>query len=108
MKTGLDTTICSLAIAATIANGQVVQWNIAKRVSEDRTLDRRQARTIQEVIGNDRTKGGYFATCKVGTPGQDVTLQLDTGSSDIWVPDSGANICSQGSNSEGCTLGSCK
>ena len=108
MKTGLDIAICSLAVAATVARGQVVQWNIAKRVSDDQTLDRRQARTIQEIINNDRTKGGYFATCKVGTPGQDVTLQLDTGSSDIWVPDSSADICAQGSDSDGCTLGSCK
>lgn len=108
MKSGLGIALCGLAIGS-MAHGQVVQWNIEKRRSEeDKTLDTRQARTIEEVIKNDKTKGGYFATCKIGTPGQDVTLQLDTGSSDIWVPDSGANICSQSRVSNGCELGSCK
>ena len=107
MKSGLGIALCGLAIG--MAHGQVVQWNIEKRRSEeDKTLDTRQARTIEEVINNDKTKGGYFATCKIGTPGQDVTLQLDTGSSDIWVPDSGANICAQSRVSNGCELGSCK
>jgi elongation factor G len=36
-----------------------------------------------------------------------LTLQLDTGSSDIWVPDSTAQVCQQ-QGSEGCTLGSFK
>ncbi|RYP03341.1 hypothetical protein DL765_010532 [Monosporascus sp. GIB2] len=69
-------------------------------------LDARQARSIDEVIANDKLNGGYFATCKIGTPGQDVTLQLDTGSSDTWVPASSSVICTKSSSSRGCVLGS--
>ena len=106
MKFSLSIALCRLAFA--IVHGQVVQWNIEQRRSEEQTLGRRQARSIEEVIKNDKTKGGYFATCKIGTPGQDVTLQLDTGSSDIWVPDSDADICVETSTSSGCELGSCE
>ncbi|KAK4447594.1 mitochondrial elongation factor g 1-like protein [Podospora aff. communis PSN243] len=60
--------------------------------------------TYEEVIKNEDTRGGYFATCKLGTPAQDLTLQLDTGSSDIWVPDSSAKVCTE-SRTRGCDLG---
>ena len=106
MKFSLGIALSGLAFS--VAYGQVVQWNIEKRRSEEQALDRRQARSIEEVIKNDKTKGGYFATCRIGTPGQNVTLQLDTGSSDIWVPDSDADICAQSRTSNGCELGSCK
>ncbi|RYP48888.1 hypothetical protein DL768_005312 [Monosporascus sp. mg162] len=96
--------ICSLL--ASFTNAQVVQWDIARRERLGLELDTRRARSIEEVIANDKLNGGYFATCKVGTPGQDVTLQLDTGSSDIWVPASSSGICMKSSSSRGCVLGS--
>jgi hypothetical protein len=99
--------LASVSVAASLVHGQVVQWDIAKRKTSIPKLSRRQDGTVTEVIDNDRNKGGYFATCKVGTPGQNLTLQLDTGSSDIWVPSSGSRICSETSQSNGCTLGSC-
>ena len=85
----------------------MVQWDIQKRHSpQDLTRLRKRASTYEEVITNEQSRGGYFATCRLGTPGQDLTLQLDTGSSDIWVPDSSAQVCSQHTGG-GCTLGSC-
>jgi elongation factor G len=94
------------AVYAGPGNG-VVQWDIQRtqRPQEFRRL-RKRAGTFEEVVTNEQARGGYFATCKLGTPGQDLTLQLDTGSSDIWVPDSTAQVCQQ-QGSEGCTLGSC-
>ncbi len=112
MKTGSSLVLSSLV--APIAYGQVVQWDIAKREPLEPLeplepqLDRRQAQSIEEIINNDRANGGYFATCKIGTPGQDVTLQLDTGSSDIWVPSTDSGVCRKSKTSDGCTLGACK
>jgi elongation factor G len=96
------------AVHAYAGNG-VVQWDI-QRTQRRQELNRLRKRdsTVEEVVTNEQARGGYFATCKLGTPGQHLTLQLDTGSSDIWVPDSDAAVCRQTqSNSEGCALGTC-
>lgn len=95
------------AVRATSSNG-VVQWDIQKtqRPHDLRRLGKR-ASTFEEIISNQEARGGYFATCSIGTPGQNVTLQLDTGSSDIWVPDSSAKVCKQ-TDGDGCALGTCK
>ncbi|AEO53652.1 hypothetical protein MYCTH_2295287 [Thermothelomyces thermophilus ATCC 42464] len=96
------------AVHASAGNG-VVQWDIRRtqRQEELQRLNRRlrkRANPVLEVITNEKIRGGYFATCKIGTPGQDLTLQLDTGSSDIWVPDSAAQVCRE-IGTEGCALG---
>lgn len=60
--------------------------------------------SIAEVIDINITSGGYFVKATVGTPGQDVHLLLDTGSSDTWVLDSSADIC----NKDGGCVTPCK
>lgn len=96
------------AVLATVAEAQqgVVKWDIEKR-HKPQTLKRirRADGTEVSVIDNKSAKGGYFATCKLGTPPQTLDLQLDTGSSDIWVPDTSAQVCN---TQTGCDLGSCK
>ncbi|KAJ8127100.1 hypothetical protein O1611_g6536 [Lasiodiplodia mahajangana] len=77
------------SLLASVASAQVVQ---------------RADGTVVEVISNEKMRGGYFASCSVGTPAQQLTLQLDTGSSDIWVPASTASVC--GPQGQGCALGS--
>ena len=86
----------------------VVQWGIQQRQAppSSTTRIRRRASTFEEVISNQEARGGYFASCRMGTPAQDLTLQLDTGSSDIWVPDSQARVCAA-RGTQGCDLGSC-
>lgn len=49
--------------------------------------------TFTEELVNNITQGGYFASVSVGTPGQDVTLVLDTGSSDAFVLSADADLC---------------
>ncbi|KAI0380348.1 acid protease [Hypomontagnella monticulosa] len=98
-------TLATGALVASVAQAQVVQWDIQRRQTGSR-LTRRQDGTFTEVITNEKLRGGYFASCQVGTPGQNLTLQLDTGSSDIWVPSSQASVCETSSRNEGCTFGS--
>ncbi|KAL2261919.1 hypothetical protein VTK26DRAFT_3012 [Humicola hyalothermophila] len=105
-RTALIGALLMGASRAAPGNG-VVQWEIRKeRQPQDLTQLRRRADTWEEVITNERARGGYFATCRLGTPGQNLTLQLDTGSSDIWVPDSRARVCMKATTRGGCALGS--
>ncbi|KAH8899193.1 acid protease [Thozetella sp. PMI_491] len=103
----------SAVVAGTLlagaARAQVVQWAISKRepaTVSDMSRLRRRASTLEATVTNRIDRGGYFVNCKVGTPPQDFTLQLDTGSSDIWVPSSAAPVCEASTASDGCTLGS--
>lgn len=82
---------------------QVVQWDISRR--SDLPLLRRRGSTLGSTIENV-AQAGYFAKVNIGSPGQELTLQLDTGSSDVWVPYSSASICGDRS-SGGCPYGSC-
>lgn len=109
----------TLVSAGTSPN--VVQWDIQKKQNTDK-LGRR-ASSIAVSLANLKSDGGYFAEVTIGTPGQKFSLQLDTGSSDIWVPYKGAQACAtrqeafgepgrggggnSGSNN-GCSLGSCE
>ncbi|UNI23696.1 hypothetical protein JDV02_009500 [Purpureocillium takamizusanense] len=86
--------------------GQVLQWQISKRPELPR-LRRRDGSSFVSSITNNVNEGGYFATVKVGSPGQELSLQLDTGSSDVWVPWSGAKLCKDQADG-GCPLGSFK
>ncbi|UKZ75837.1 hypothetical protein TrVFT333_003532 [Trichoderma virens FT-333] len=91
-------------VLASAAQAQVVQFDIEKRHAP--SLRRRDA-TIDATLSNEKVQGGYFINVQVGTPGQNITLQLDTGSSDVWVPASTAAICTEVSQQNpGCTFGS--
>ena len=37
------------------------------------------------TLGNAATIGLYYVNASVGTPPQEVSLQIDTGSSDVWM-----------------------
>ncbi|KAL2271322.1 hypothetical protein VTJ83DRAFT_693 [Remersonia thermophila] len=85
----------------------IVKWDIQRQHRrQELTRLGKRADTYEEVITNEEMRGGYFATCQIGTPGQPVTLQLDTGSSDIWVPANTAQVCRQRGSGDGCAFGS--
>ena len=100
------------AVIAMTAQAQegVVRWDIQKkhRPQDLRKRIRRASGTVQGIVDNAAERGGYFATCKLGTPPQTLDLQLDTGSSDIWVPDTSAKVCQSTTRGAGCDLGTCK
>jgi hypothetical protein len=61
------------------------------KVKRGRNLLPRSA--ITESLQNNATGGDYIAQVTVGTPGQTQTLLLDTGSSDVWMLASTADLC---------------
>lgn len=52
---------------------------------------RRRANTVQEDLFNGDVL--YVVNVTIGSNKQPLSLQLDTGSSDLWVPDANSNIC---------------
>ncbi|KUI58707.1 putative aspartic-type endopeptidase OPSB [Cytospora mali] len=83
-------------LSAPIANaGGTVQWDIQKHHHPIARSGKRDTSTYYGDISNDISSGGYFASCTLGTPRQNMTLLLDTGSSDVWVPGYMANLCEE-------------
>lgn len=82
-------------------NAAVQNAQIARRSLE---LQGR-ADTVTVTLGNAVAAGLYYANLSVGTPPQSLSVQIDTGSSDLWVPSSQAAFCS---SREGCAGGTCE
>ncbi|KAJ9637937.1 uncharacterized protein PV06_04520 [Exophiala oligosperma] len=94
---GAATLLASIAPAVGSATPGVVGFNFEKRrinAQEAPHLARRQSNTVTAALTNEILL--YFINVTVGTPGQPFSLQLDTGSSDIWFPAINADICEQG------------
>lgn len=82
------------------------QQYIQRRGTRDAVRIAERADTITASLGNAVTSGLYYANVTVGTPAQQLSLQIDTGSSDVWVPSSSAPIC-EDIRDGGCPGGSC-
>jgi len=52
-----------------------------------------QRATFHEDLGNNMTVGAYFTEVEVGSPGQKVTLHIDTGRTDVWLLSKSADLC---------------
>ena len=65
-------------------SAKVVPMSFNKQKRDGHDLARRAA-SLSVDLGNAFTNGLYFVNATVGTPGQNVALQIDTGSSDIWM-----------------------
>ncbi|KAI9697701.1 MAG: hypothetical protein M1820_007688 [Bogoriella megaspora] len=79
-------------------NPSVVRLTTQRRhvpdpIARDRhRLRRRQSsNTVSQNLDNEETL--YFANVSMGTPGQDLRLHIDTGSSDLWTNLASSEIC---------------
>lgn len=66
----------------------------AAAVRDRARLRKRQDKTVDVTL--DNTESLYFTNLTLGTPGQELRLHLDTGSSDLWVNVPDSSICRQG------------
>jgi hypothetical protein len=102
MATLLNTLLLGLTVGA---SASTIQMNIARDPAvqaaqleanylRNRGISRRASSgTVTEALTNEEQGGLYAANVTVGTPGQKLSLQIDTGSSDVWVPLAGSAIC---------------
>ena len=112
----------SVRIVNADASGGTVLWNIKKDAHvqaaqlKARSLQLRNAREngglwtrdpIDVRLGNALQQGLYFANISVGTPFQSFQVQIDTGSSDLWIPSETATYC-QRQQRQACLGGACK
>ncbi|KAH8754159.1 aspartic peptidase domain-containing protein [Diaporthe sp. PMI_573] len=97
MKSYAATALLALLLAAT-ASANVVRIPVTRN-SPGTTVSRRQhprltkRASFTESLVNNITGGGYYASVSVGTPGQDIDMILDTGSSDAFIVAAGADLC---------------
>jgi hypothetical protein len=91
------------ACASTATAAGVVPMSIQHTGRSKLPLHRRSD-TYTETITNNISYGGYFASISVGTPSQIQDVLLDTGSSDTWLLNSDASLCS-GSDSTSTSSG---
>ncbi|KAI2632763.1 aspartic peptidase domain-containing protein [Xylaria nigripes] len=93
MRSSTSKSLFTLGAIATSALAQkVIPLSFSRSGPGHKSLNKR-AGTFSEELSNDINAGGYYAEVSLGTPPQPVTLILDTGSSDVWVLDSRADLC---------------
>ncbi|KAI6246753.1 putative aspartic-type endopeptidase opsB [Erysiphe necator] len=72
-------------------NNVVRDAQLQKRATQN--FHAKRGDSVVASLSNSLMQGLYFANVTVGTPGQNLALQIDTGSSDTWVPSSSATLC---------------
>ncbi len=100
--------LAALLLAPTIANAdslKVIGVNFIKMQHKPTILALRGRGIID--LGLDNKGITYVAHIGVGTPPQQVAVQLDTGSNDLWVPLASSDVCTV--REHACDLyGACK
>lgn len=74
-----------------LASPRVVGMDFVKAKSPKPPL-RRRAGTVSTLLNNNDDLQ-YLANISVGTPPQQFVVQIDTGSSDLWIPSRQSDLC---------------
>jgi hypothetical protein len=109
MKTAIISGLAATGYLLSSATAALHVPIIKNRHVEAQQLQAAQLRrrgTVTESLGNAQQFGLYYANVTAGTPAQALSLQIDTGSSDVWLPSSDAQLCNM--RGQGCEGGSCK
>jgi hypothetical protein len=88
-------------VSVVSADPKVVKMNTYR--TERKVLVKR-AEPFNVTLGNAAAVGLYYVNASVGTPPQLIQLQIDTGSSDVWM--FGPNSCNV--ETSPCLGGECK
>lgn len=94
---------CAVSFAPLATAQKVVPIGIIR--SSHASLPVHKRATFTQSLNNNITGAGYYADVAIGTPPQNLTLVLDTGSSDIWLLSKDAVLCA--SSSEQAQYGYC-
>lgn len=82
-----------------LGSPNVVKMSFSRRMQHASGND-----TFNVTLGNYLPVGIYYVNASIGTPKQEVNLQLDTGSSDVWA--FGVHSCD--TSTSYCLGGACK
>lgn len=100
--------LLGLAATSALAEPRVLHMPFSRNANHPGPLAKRDSssNTAQVTVTNDVSYGLYYVNATVGTPGQDLSLVLDTGSSDVWF--FGVGACDASTQSQGdCFGGEC-
>lgn len=94
MRTSSTLAATAAVYAASLATAQrVVPVGITRSNHRLPPLPVTKRNTYTQSLNNNITGAGYYADVAVGTPPQNLSLVLDTGSSDIWLLSKDADLC---------------
>ncbi|KAL9097765.1 MAG: hypothetical protein Q9165_000091 [Trypethelium subeluteriae] len=74
-----------------VAGAPIQRKRVSNGLERDRLRRRQNSKTVSESLDNEGTL--YFANVTLGTPGQNLRLHIDTGSSDLWTNVASSQIC---------------
>lgn len=100
--------LLGLAATSALAEPRVLHMPMTRNANHPGPLAKRasSSNTAQVTVVNDVSYGLYYVNATIGTPGQELSLVLDTGSSDVWMFGTGA--CATSTQSQGdCFGGEC-
>ncbi|MCJ1478973.1 hypothetical protein MMC13_007657 [Lambiella insularis] len=97
----LASDLAAIVLAKPASNPAVVGFGFQRKRAPEGTLKKRS--NINVPMYNTQNAFIYVANVSVGTPPQNVSMQIDTGSSDFWINTPNSVICT--STQQGCPMG---